>query len=99
MIEDLLAFFDIDNKNDLVWLTIGIAAQLMFTMRFLIQWISSERARASVIPVAFWWFSLAGGVVLFIYGIRQREPVIMMGQSFGIIIYIRNLWFIYGAKS
>lgn len=94
----LLEFFEIDTARELWWLGFGIAAQCMFFMRFLVQWISSEKARASVMPRAFWWFSLIGGMMLLVYGFEQREPIIILGQSVGIVIYLRNLWFIYGLK-
>ena len=98
MIEYLLDWFNIETTTDLVWLGLGIFAQLMFSMRFLIQWITSEKEKKSVIPVAFWWFSLAGGVLLLAYGIRRGEPVIILGQAFGCIVYIRNLWLIRAEK-
>ena len=98
MMETLLDYFDIESKSDLIWLAIGIFAQLMFSMRFLIQWISSERQRKSVVPTAFWWFSLAGGIMLLTYGLQRGEPVILLGQSIGIVIYLRNLWFIYKVR-
>jgi len=66
----------------------------MFTMRFVVQWIASERARASVIPVAFWFFSVGGGVLLLIYALYRRDPVFIAGQGFGLLVYIRNLYFI-----
>ena len=94
----LLDYFGIATTADLVWLCVGLAAQLMFSMRFIIQWITSERHRKSVIPNAFWWFSLAGGLMLLVYGLRRGEPVIILGQAFGIIVYLRNLWFIYAVK-
>jgi lipid-A-disaccharide synthase-like uncharacterized protein len=77
------------------FLLFGLLAQLMFTMRFLIQWIVSERARKSMVPVAFWYFSLLGGIMLFIYAVWRQDPVIMLGQATGIIIYARNLILIY----
>lgn len=95
MMQWLLDYFRIDNTYDLVWLGIGMVAQLMFSMRFIIQWITSERHRKSVVPTAFWWFSLFGGLLLLAYGIQRGEPVILLGQSIGIVIYLRNLWFIY----
>ncbi|MFV2034636.1 MAG: lipid-A-disaccharide synthase N-terminal domain-containing protein [Halocynthiibacter sp.] len=98
MIQTLLDYFGIANQRDLVWLFIGLFAQLMFSMRFLIQWISSERQRKSVIPNAFWWFSLAGGLMILTYGFKRGEPVIILGQGIGIVIYLRNLWFIYVAR-
>jgi len=82
-------------SRESVWLAIGFAGQLMFTMRFVVQWIHSERHKQSLIPLAFWYFSLAGGVVLFSYAVYRRDPVFILGQSFGIFIYLRNLYFIY----
>ena len=63
------------------WLAFGLVAQLLFTARFLVQWISSERAGQSVVPMAFWFFSMGGGLMTLIYGIAKREPVIILGQS------------------
>jgi lipid-A-disaccharide synthase-like uncharacterized protein len=79
---------------DTIWLSIGFLGQGMFTMRFLIQWISSERQRQSVIPVHFWYFSLAGGLVLLAYAIHREDPVFILGQATGILIYVRNLHFL-----
>ncbi len=80
------------------WLLIGFVGQACFFGRFLIQWIVSERRRQSVVPVAFWYFSLVGGVILLAYAIHRRDPVFIAGQATGILIYTRNLWFIYGPK-
>jgi lipid-A-disaccharide synthase-like uncharacterized protein len=77
-----------------IWLSIGFLGQAMFSMRFLIQWLSSERQRRSVVPVHFWYFSLAGGLILLIYAIHRRDPVFILGQAGGILIYVRNLYFI-----
>lgn len=99
MIEFLMEWFDITTTVDLAWLVIGLGAQMMFSMRFLVQWISSERQRKSVMPVAFWWFSLFGGMLLFAYGLQRGEPVIILGQSFGLAVYIRNLWLIYMVRA
>ena len=76
------------------WLAFGLVAQLLFTARFLVQWISSERAGQSVVPMAFWFFSMGGGAMTLIYGIAKREPVIILGQSLATIIYIRNIMLI-----
>ena len=76
------------------WLGFGLIAQLLFTARFLVQWISSERAGQSVVPMAFWFFSMGGGLMTLIYGIAKREPVIIIGQSLATIIYIRNIMLI-----
>ena len=73
------------------WLVIGFAGQALFTLRFLAQWIASERARQSTVPVAFWWLSLAGGAVLFLYALHRRDPVFALGQGSGLAIYTRNL--------
>ncbi|MEH2513249.1 lipid-A-disaccharide synthase-like uncharacterized protein [Nitrobacteraceae bacterium AZCC 1564] len=81
-------------KFDL-WVIVGLGAQLMFTGRFLVQWISSERAGKSVIPLAFWFFSVAGGALTMIYGIAKREPVIIFGQFLAMLIYLRNLVLIF----
>ena len=77
-----------------VWVVLGFVAQGFFTMRFLVQWIASERARASVIPVAFWFLSIGGGLLLLIYALYRRDPVFIVGQGFGLLVYVRNLYFI-----
>ena len=76
------------------WVAIGFVAQAFFTMRFVVQWIASERARASVIPVAFWFFSIGGGVLLLIYALYRRDPVFIAGQALSLVVYVRNLYFI-----
>ncbi|CAN5329691.1 lipid-A-disaccharide synthase N-terminal domain-containing protein [soil metagenome] len=76
------------------WLAFGLIAQLLFGARFLVQWISSERAGQSVIPMAFWFFSIGGGLMTLVYGIAKREPVIIIGQGLSTIIYIRNIMLI-----
>jgi lipid-A-disaccharide synthase-like uncharacterized protein len=76
------------------WVILGFAAQALFTMRFVVQWIASERARKSVMPVAFWFFSLGGGSLLLIYALYRKDPVFIAGQTLGLIVYIRNLYFI-----
>jgi lipid-A-disaccharide synthase-like uncharacterized protein len=76
------------------WLAFGLVAQLLFTARFLVQWISSERAGQSVVPMAFWFFSMGGGLMTLVYGIAKREPVIIIGQAMATIIYIRNIMLI-----
>jgi lipid-A-disaccharide synthase-like uncharacterized protein len=76
------------------WLAFGLIAQLFFTARFLVQWISSERAGMSVVPMAFWFCSMGGGIMTLIYGIAKREPIIILGQALATIIYIRNIMLI-----
>ncbi len=73
------------------WIVIGFGGQFLFFMRFLIQWIASERRKESVIPVAFWYFSLGGSAILLAYAIHRMDPVFIAGQSMGSLIYIRNL--------
>lgn len=79
------------------WLAFGLIAQLLFTARFLVQWISSERAGKSVVPMAFWFFSMGGGLMTLIYGIAKREPVIIVGQAMATVIYVRNIMLIVKA--
>ena len=74
-----------------VWIAIGLLGQAMFSARFLVQWIASERTRRSVVPLAFWYFSIAGGAILLAYAIHRLDPVFILGQSTGIFIYSRNL--------
>ena len=76
------------------WLVFGVVAQLLFAARFLVQWISSERAGKSVIPFAFWLFSMGGGLMTLVYGVVKREPVIILGQGLALIIYVRNIMLI-----
>lgn len=84
--------------SELVWIGIGLFAQAMFSMRFLIQWIATERARASIVPETFWYFSFAGGLLLLSYAIYRMDPVFMIGQATGIVIYSRNIYFIWLGK-
>ena len=76
------------------WIMLGFVAQAMCTMRFVVQWLASEKAKRSVMPVAFWFFSLAGGSLLFIYAIQRQDPVFIAGQGLGLLIYVRNLMLI-----
>ena len=76
------------------WLIVGFTGQALFSARFFVQWIASERARRSIIPTAFWFFSMAGGAVLLAYAIYRQDPVFITGQAAGLIIYGRNIFFI-----
>lgn len=80
---------------DPFWLVIGFLGQGLFSMRFIIQWIKSERMKKSVVPKAFWYFSLAGGATLLAYAIHRGDPVFILGQAMGLFIYLRNIWLIY----
>jgi len=75
-----------------LWIALGFLGQALFSARFLIQWIASERARKSVVPVLFWYFSLAGGATLLAYAIWREDPVFIVGQGFGLLVYLRNLF-------
>ncbi len=74
-----------------MWLTIGFLGQALFAARFLVQWIASERRRESVVPVSFWYLSLGGAAILLAYAIWRRDPVFVLGQAFGFVVYTRNL--------
>lgn len=80
------------------WVVLGLAAQLLFSARFIVQWLVSEKKKESTIPEAFWYLSLLGGVLLFIYAVQRRDIVFTLGQGFGVFIYIRNIVFIRRKK-
>lgn len=82
-----------------VWIIIGFAGQALFGMRFLVQWLTTEKLRRSVIPVTFWYFSIGGAAILLAYAIHRQDPVFIVGQSLGFIIYARNLYFIYQERA
>jgi lipid-A-disaccharide synthase-like uncharacterized protein len=77
-----------------LWTVIGLLGQGLFMMRFVMQWIASERAKQSIVPEIFWYFSLGGGLILFVYAVHQQDLVFMLGQGLGLFIYLRNLYFI-----
>ena len=74
-----------------LWLTVGFVGQALFASRFIVQWITSERVKRSVIPHAFWYLSIAGGATLLVYAISREDPVFIVGQAGGLLIYTRNL--------
>jgi lipid-A-disaccharide synthase-like uncharacterized protein len=78
-----------------LWTAVGFLGQGFFSMRFVVQWIASERMRKSVIPLAFWYFSVLGGATLFAYALHREDPVFIVGQGAGLFIYLRNLYFIH----
>lgn len=80
--------------NTRIWMAIGFLGQLCFSARFLIQWWTSERQRRSVVPVSFWYFSLGGGLILLAYAVHLGDPVFILGQAAGALIYLRNLTFL-----
>lgn len=79
---------------DTIWLGIGFLGQVLFGMRFLIQWIKSEYKKKSYIPDEFWYFSVGGGVILLTYAIHKKDPVFILGQSVGLIVYLRNIYLV-----
>lgn len=80
---------------DQVWLGIGFLGQALFSARFLVQWIATERRRRSVVPREFWYFSVGGGLTLLAYAIHRVDPVFILGQAAGLLVYGRNLYFIH----
>lgn len=92
--DKVFAVLHVESWTEFWWVAFGLFGQLMFTGRFLIQWIASERVKRSVVPIAFWYFSMAGGLILLSYAIYRRDPVFVLGQSLGVFIYARNLWLI-----
>ena len=81
--------------NETIWLGIGFFGQGLFFMRWVVQWISSEKKKKSEIPILFWYFSLIGGLITLIYAIYRVDPVFILAQSFGLIVYLRNIYLIY----
>jgi lipid-A-disaccharide synthase-like uncharacterized protein len=73
------------------WLIVGFTGQILFSLRFFVQWLASEKEKKSVIPISFWYFSLGGSFLLLAYAIHRQDPVFILGQSLGFVIYIRNL--------
>ena len=82
-------------SSETMWLVVGFFGQAFFSARFLVQWIVSEREKQSVVPVYFWYFSVGGGLTLFLYAIYRHDPVFILGQGAGLFVYLRNLYFIH----
>src|SRR5207248_3311150 len=91
LLEAAATYLNTLGPREIVWIGIGFLGQFLFMMRFFWQWIQSERQRRSIIPIAFWYFSLAGGMTLFAYAVHRRDPVFITGQSLGLLVYTRNL--------
>ena len=87
------------NEIEITFLIIGFLGQALFASRFIVQWILSEKKGESHIPLVFWYLSIFGGIGLLVYAIFRKDPVIILGQSFGIFIYLRNLILIYRNKN
>lgn len=94
MSEAVFGWLNVQNWTEFWWVIFGLGGQLLFMGRFLVQWIASEREKRSVMPVAFWYFSIGGGLILFAYACYRGDPVFILGQSIGVFIYARNLWLI-----
>lgn len=75
-----------------IWMMLGVLGQALFSGRFLVQWLVSERSGRSVLPIAFWYLSLLGGTALFIYAVHRADPIFICGQGVGLIVYARNLY-------
>ncbi len=95
---DILGLNNLD-LNELIWVIIGTLGQLVFFSRWIIQWLSSERKQSSVIPVAFWWCSLTGGLITLLYAKHIESFPFMLAQAIGLIVYTRNLFLIYRNKN
>jgi lipid-A-disaccharide synthase-like uncharacterized protein len=98
MTEAIFNFLSIDGWVEFWWVVLGLTAQLAFSMRFIVQWIASERAGRSYVPVAFWYLSILGGAMLLSYAIYRQDVVFILGQSMGLIVYVRNLALIRRAR-
>lgn len=96
--QTLASWLGAHSRTELIWILTGLGGQFLFMMRFLVQWIVSEKAHRSVIPVAFWWLSIGGAAILLAYALWRRDPVFILGQSLGFLIYARNLWLIHAER-
>ena len=86
------------SSAEIVWMLIGFSGQALFASRFIIQWFKSEQVGRSVIPMAFWYCSIGGGIVLFSYALYRQDPVFIAGQGLGLFVYLRNLVLIFREK-
>ncbi|APX88906.1 lipid A biosynthesis protein [Brevirhabdus pacifica] len=98
MLETLQHIFKVETLSELIWVLIGLSGQLMFSMRFILQWLASEKEHKSVVPVAFWYFSIIGGVILLAYALYRQDPVFVLGQALGIFVYARNLYLLHAER-
>tara|TARA_B100000989_G_scaffold123599_1_gene91355 strand:+ start:100 stop:390 length:291 start_codon:yes stop_codon:yes gene_type:complete len=95
----MISFFNNLTFYEIIFLIVGFVGQGLFASRFIVQWIYSERKGESHIPIIFWYLSIFGGIGLLTYAIFRKDPVIILGQSFGIFVYIRNLFLIYKKRN
>lgn len=96
MLKELI---DFPIQMETIWICIGFIGQSFFFMRFFVQWLASEKARKSIIPDIFWYFSLGGGAVLLSYAVYRHDPVFIFGQGMGLLIYLRNIYFLKRVKN
>jgi len=99
LIASMRAYVEGMPTSDLIWLGIGLVGQCLFMMRFIVQWIHSEKHQQSLIPVSFWYFSLVGGLTVLAYGLHKLDPVIILGQLPGTVVYARNLMLLRNNKN
>jgi lipid-A-disaccharide synthase-like uncharacterized protein len=99
IVEATQNYFNAMSGPDFTWLLVGLLGQVLFMMRFIVQWVHSERHQKSLIPISFWYFSLLGSVIVLAYGIHKTELVIIVGQLPGTLVYVRNLMLIKNEKS
>lgn len=99
MKDAIFAALSIDNWTEFWWVILGLTAQMSFSARFILQWIASERAGRSFVPVAFWYLSITGGSMLLAYAIYRQDIVFILGQSLGLVVYTRNLILIHRAAA
>ncbi len=92
-----MSWWQSHSTTDIIWLSIGLAGQAMFSIRWIAQWLASEKSGASVMPELFWYLSFAGGAMVLAYGIYKVDPVIILGQ-FGLLVYARNLYLLWKPK-
>ena len=95
---DISTYFATLTMLEGIWLGIGFFGQSLFFSRWIIQWITSERNAESQMPVAFWYMSLAGGLIVLAYAIHRRDPVFIAGQGIGVFVYLRNLMLIHQTR-
>ncbi len=86
------------STESVLWIGTGFVGQALFSARFFVQWLASERAKRRIVPLAFWYFSLVGGIVLLCYALHKRDPVFIVGQATGVFVYLRNLYLIRSGR-
>ncbi len=101
MLDDILEYFQLTDLSagDIIWYAVGFFGQFLFFLRWVVQWLMSERRRRSVIPLVFWYFSVVGGLTSLVYAVYIQDPVITLANLFNSIVYIRNLILIYREKT